>query len=85
MIAGIFGTGILTILKCDNMKKTNFKDKATNVCGLIVFIAGTILALPTAGVTLPAVIVTASTVSLTVAGSIVAYLTGKTGDGKPKE
>ena len=63
----------------------NFKDKITNVCGFIVLVAGSILALPTAGVSLPVSIVTASTISLTVAGSIVAYLTGKTADGKPKE
>lgn len=64
--------------------KTNFKDKITNVCGVIVLIAGSILALPTAGIILPVAVITGATVSLTVAGSIVAYLTGKTADGKPK-
>lgn len=64
--------------------KKNLKDKVTNVCGLVVLIAGSILALPTAGITLPVAVITASTISLTVAGSIVAWLTGKTADGKPK-
>jgi hypothetical protein len=63
----------------------NFKDKITNVCGVIVVIAGSILALPTAGIILPAAVITGATVGLTVAGSIVAYLTGKTAEGKPKQ
>jgi hypothetical protein len=65
--------------------KKNLKDKLTNVCGLVVLIAGSILALPTAGVSLPVSVITASTFSLTVAGSVVAWLTGKGQDGKPKQ
>ena len=65
--------------------KTNFKDKVSNICGLIVVIAGSILALPAAGIVLPAAVITGATVGLTVAGSLVAWLTGKTADGKPKE
>ena len=65
--------------------KKNLKDKISDICGVIVLIAGSILALPTAGLSLPASVITAATVSLTISGSIVAYLTGKTADGKPKD
>jgi len=70
------------ILKIRDMK--NFKDKVSNVCGLVVVIAGALLALPASGIVLPAAVITGATVGLTVAGSIVAWLTGKTMDGKPK-
>jgi hypothetical protein len=65
--------------------KKNLKDKITNVCGVIVLIAGSILALPTSGVSLPPAVITASTIALTIAGSMVAYLTGKGPDGNPKQ
>ena len=64
--------------------KKNLKDKVTNVCGLIVLIAGSILALPTAGITIPAVVITGAAIGMTVSGSVVAWLTGKAADGKPK-
>jgi hypothetical protein len=63
----------------------NFKDKLSNVCGLIALVAGSLLALPAAGIALPAAVITGATIGLTVAGSVVAWLTGKTSDGKPKE
>lgn len=62
----------------------NLKDRITNWAGLVVLIAGTILALPTAGVTIPAVVLTSSTISLTFAVGLVAWLTGKAADGVTK-
>jgi len=62
----------------------DFKNKISNVCGLIAVIAGSILTLPTMGIVLPVAVVAISTISLSISGGIVAYLTGKTADGKDK-
>lgn len=62
----------------------NFKDKATNVCGIVLFLAGIVATLVTAGVALPAVVITGATASAAVAGSVIAYLTGKDATGAVK-
>lgn len=66
----------------ENMK--NLKDKATNVCGIVLFACGIVATLVTAGVALPAVVITGATAGAAVAGSVIAYLTGKDATGAVK-
>ena len=60
------------------------KDKITNICGIILAIVGAIEVLKTQGIELPAVVATIEIIAGTLATAAIAYLTGKTGEGKPK-
>lgn len=62
----------------------DLKNKATNVAGILLLIAGAIASIATAGVALPAVVVTVGTVSGTLGAGIIAYFTGKNPDGTKK-
>lgn len=53
------------------------KDKLTNYCGLVLLIAGAIVGVASAGVALPASILTIATVAAAVAGSVIGWATGK--------
>lgn len=53
------------------------KNKITNVCGLIVAISASILALATGGIAIPPIIVTVATVGGGLSGGIIGYFTGK--------
>jgi len=69
--------------KIKYMKK-NFKDKITNIAGVLIAISGTILTLQQNGIELPKIITTISLSMGIIGAATVAYLTGKTGDGKVK-
>ena len=62
------------------MKKKNWKDIISNVCGAVLAISGGILTASTAGAALPAVLITYATVGATISGAVLAYLTGKNPD-----
>ena len=57
---------------------SNLKDKISNICAVIIAIAGAILGLTTAGIVLPPIIITIATGAGILAAAVVAFLTGKT-------
>lgn len=62
------------------------KDKITNVCGIIIAVGGGLLGAVASGqLTLPEVWLTVIGAVVAVSTAIVAFLTGKTGDGKAKK
>lgn len=68
------------------MKKIkDFKNKATNIAGIMVLVAGVVASIATAGIALPAVVLTTATILGTTGLSVIAYLTGKNGDGSVKK
>ena len=63
----------------------NLKDTITNICGIIIAIGGSILALVTVGtLVLPTVVNTVLVVLVTVATALIGYFTGKQPDGAIK-
>lgn len=66
------------------MKKGNLKDKVSTVCGILLVVSGALLSVVTAGVALPAVVVTGATLTASLSGGILAYLTGKNPNGSKK-
>ena len=63
---------------------TDIKNKTTNACGLLIVIAGAILSTETQGVLLPQWVKTTCYMTAAISIAIVAYLTGKTHNGKRK-
>lgn len=64
-------------------RKTTFKDKLTNIAGLVILLAGSIGGL-SGVVDLPDWTGKAAIIAGTLAGVVVAWLTGKGEDGKRK-
>jgi len=62
----------------------NLKDKATNLAGLLIVFAGVVGSIVTAGVSVPASLITAATVSGSVGAGIISFFTGKNADGSTK-
>lgn len=62
----------------------DLKDKATNVAGVMLLFAGIVGSIVTAGVALPAYLITAATVSGSVGAGIISFFTGKNADGTKK-
>lgn len=54
-----------------------FKDKLTNYCGLVLAVCGAIIAVATAGVALPAWLLTVATVLGSISGALIGWATGK--------
>ncbi len=63
---------------------SNLKDRLTTIAGIILALTGTVLTLEKAGVVLPSYVTTTATALGIIAGSVVAYLTGKSPDGTTK-
>lgn len=66
------------------MFTSNIKDTVTTICGILFVIGGAIASVATAGIALPAWLVSGSIVVATVSASIVAFLTGKNPNGTTK-
>lgn len=64
---------------------TNTKDSITNICGVLIAIAGIVPTLKSAGVDVPEVVIQISTTLGVIAGAVVAYFTGKNHDGSTKQ
>lgn len=62
----------------------DLKDKATNLAGVMILIAGIIGSIATAGVVLPVYVITAGAVLGTTGAGIISYFTGKNADGTKK-
>lgn len=62
----------------------NLKDTLTTIAGVMIAIAGVILALSTNGIILPTWVTTGGVVLATVGAAIIAYLGGKNPDGSTK-
>lgn len=62
----------------------NIKDIATTICGIVIALGGTVLALPTQGVTIPPIVLTVATVAVALAGTIIGLFTGRNPDGSKK-
>lgn len=67
------------------MKKKNLKDIISNACGFILTVSGAIIAASSAGVAIPAVVLTYAIVGGTISGGVIAWLTGKPLDLKKDE
>lgn len=63
----------------------NLKDKITNICGLVLLICGSLIGLVQAGIVLPQWLNTTAIILCSIAGSIMAYYTGKNADGTKKD
>lgn len=62
----------------------DLKDKATNLAGIMIVFAGVIGSIVTAGVSIPASLITAAAVSGSVGAGILSFFTGKNADGSKK-
>lgn len=63
---------------------SNLKDTLSTVFGLLAVVCGAIVSVATAGVALPAVVVTIATVGGAISVGIIGWLTGKTPSGDKK-
>lgn len=62
----------------------NLKDKLTTICGVAILVAGTVVAVASGGVAIPAVVaISAKTIGI-IAISVMGYLSGKNSDGSEK-
>ena len=62
-----------------------FKDKVTNICGIIIAVGGGLLTGHASGqYTLPTIVVTVAGILVTISAGLVAYFNGKDGNGKAK-
>jgi len=62
----------------------NYKDTISTICGIIIAFGGTILALPTQGITIPTWMTTVATVLVAIAGTVMGILIGKNADMSKK-
>ena len=62
----------------------DLKDNATNIAGILIVFAGIIGSVVTAGVSIPASLITAGAVSGSVGAGILSFFTGKNADGSKK-
>ncbi len=62
----------------------DLKDKATNLGGVLILVAGMVGSMVTAGVALPAMIITGAAISGSVGAAIISFFTGKNADGTKK-
>jgi len=66
------------------MKTTNVKDIVTTICGVLILISGSLVAAESQGVVLPTWASSSAKIAGVVAGSVLAYFTGKNPDGTTK-
>lgn len=64
---------------------TTLKDKITNVCGIILAMCAIVPLVSAQGIEVPGWLNTLAVTLGTIAGSVVAYFTGKAADGSPKK
>lgn len=62
----------------------NLKDKITTICGILILVSGTIMTLNQAGIILPTWLSSIGITIGVIAGSVLAYFTGKNPDGSVK-
>lgn len=62
----------------------NIKDKLTTLAGFLIAVCGAVAVLPTQGIALPTWATPAMTITVTLCGAVIAFLTGKNPDGSRK-
>jgi hypothetical protein len=63
---------------------SNLKDKISTIAAVVILICGTLLALPTQGVAIPAWLIAAASVAAALATAAIGLMTGKLPDGTKK-
>lgn len=66
------------------MKNSNLKDTITTICGILILASGTILTLTQSGIILPTWLHSVGIAVGVIAGSVLAYFTGKNPNGTTK-